>query len=41
MVLKRIQINIDGVITAINTNGTAGKTQIDAGAISTENVMLF
>ena len=27
------------MITAINTNGTtAGKTQIDAGAISTENV---
>lgn len=37
--IKADQINIDGVITAINTNGTtAGKTQIDAGAISTENV---
>lgn len=37
--IKANQINIDGVITAINTNGTtAGKTQIDAGAISTENV---
>jgi len=36
--IKAEQINIDGVITAINTNGTAGKTQIDAGAISTENV---
>ncbi len=32
-------IDIDGIITAINTNGTtAGKTQIDAGAISTDNV---
>lgn len=37
--IKADQINIDGVITAINTNGTtAGKTQINAGAISTENV---
>lgn len=37
--IKADQINIDGVITAINTNGTtAGKTQIDAGVISTENV---
>lgn len=37
--IKADQINIDGMITAINTNGTtAGKTQIDAGAISTENV---
>lgn len=37
--IKADQINIDGVITAINTNGTtAGKTQIDAGAISTDNV---
>ena len=37
--IKADQINIDGVITAINNNGTtAGKTQIDAGAISTENV---
>lgn len=37
--IKADQINIDGVITAINTNGTTvGKTQIDAGAISTENV---
>lgn len=37
--IKADQINIDGVITAINTNGTtAGKTQIDAGTISTENV---
>lgn len=37
--IKADQINIDGVITAINTNGTtADKTQIDAGAISTENV---
>lgn len=37
--IKADQINIDGVITAINTNGTtSGKTQIDAGAISTENV---
>lgn len=37
--IKADQINIDGVITAINTNGTtAGKTKIDAGAISTENV---
>lgn len=37
--IKADQINIDGVITAINTNSTtAGKTQIDAGAISTENV---